>query len=391
MTKRLKMTALAVLLCGSGYVLASERMVAVSGTAVSAQPVAAAVTVAGPESAGAGTVIEISWTGPEDDSNYITVVAAGAKPTEYNDYTRISRGSPLKVQVPDAVGDHEIRYIDQSAKVVLAMQPIMLTPVAATVSAPATAPAGSHIEVDWTGPRTPGDYITVVEAGAPDNEYNDYVRVGNTETVSVQVPDELGNYEVRYILNLSKRVLAAAPVVLEPVSATLDIQNRPVPGGNVAVAWTGPKNRGDYIAVAARSAPHKYLTYTRVGDKPVVSLKVPDTEGDYLLTYVINSSKRILASTPLTLAQAAGSVTAPSSVAAGTVISVEWTGPSNRNDFIEIVAADAQEDARPLAATRTAQGSPLSLHAPAIPGAYTIRYMMRDTKEVLASASVEVE
>ena len=355
------------------------------------EPAAQSATVDGREAAGSGEVIKVSWTGPGEGHDYITVVAADAKAEVYNDYARVGSGNPVKLQVPDAVGDYEIRYVEQASKTVLGTQSIVLIPVEATVKGPDTALAGSHVEVRWTGPRTPSDYITVVEAGAPAAEHNDYVRVGDQDTVKFQMPDQLGNYEIRYVIDITKRVLASTPITLEPVSATVEVQNAPVPGGKVVVDWTGPRNASDYVAVVARSAPTKALDYVRVGDNPVVTLKAPEEEGEYLITYVISSSKRILASTPLALAQAAGSVSAPASVQAGSVINVEWSGPANRNDFIEIVAADATPDTSPMASTRTSQGSPLAVHAPAVPGTYQVRYMMRDTKEVLASTTIEIE
>lgn len=96
-------------------------------------------------------------------------------------------------------------------------------------------------------------------------------------------------------------------------------------------------------------------------------------------------------SLPVTLAETAGTITVPDSVVAGSVIEVTWSGPGNRQDFIEVVPMDATPETAPLAATRVSQGSPLSVHAPAIPGIYQVRYMMRDTKEVLTSRQVEVK
>lgn len=355
------------------------------------EAVTSAASVDGPEATGSASTIEVSWTGPDEQNDYITVVTKDAKDEEYINYARVRNKNPVSIQVPDAVGDYEIRYVDQASKTVLGRQSIVLTPVQATLSSPETALAGSNIEVDWTGPQTPNDYITIAEAGAPDAEYDNYVRVRDKTPVTLMAPDQLGNYEIRYVISASKRVLASVPITLEPVSATVEIQNTPVPGGNVTVAWTGPANPHDYIAIAPRATPAKYVTYARVRDEPVVTLKVPDDEGDYLVTYVISSSKRILASTPLALAEASGSVSAAASAEAGSVISVTWQGPSNRNDFIEIVPAEAAADVPALVATRTSQGSPLSVHAPAIPGTYQIRYMMRDTGEVLASTSIEIE
>lgn len=349
-------------------------------------------TVDGPEAAGAGTLIEIAWSGPNAGGDYITVVTPEAKDEHYGPYTRTSRGSPLKLQAPDALGQHEIRYVLADGAKVLARQAIELTPVEASVSGPESIGAGGTIEVQWNGPDSPGDYITVVEIGAPDGEYNAYARTARGSPARLIVPDGLGKYEIRYVLDSSSRVLASAPLAIVPVSATLELLSTAVPGGKASVAWTGPNNQGDYVTIVPKgAAPGKYLDYVRTSRGSPVSLKMPAEKGEYELRYVIDSSNRVLASVPLSLADTTGSISAPASVVAGAIIEVEWTGPGNRQDFIEVVAANAAADAMPLAATRVSQGSPLSVHAPAVPGVYQIRYMMRDTKEVLATTQVEIK
>ncbi|MDD3756618.1 MAG: VWA domain-containing protein [Advenella sp.] len=349
-------------------------------------------TVSGPETAQAGTVIEVTWSGPNGSGDYITIVTPEAKDSEYGVYKRTASGEVLRLQVPDALGTHEIRYVQNKDRQVLARQTVELTPVEATVSGPESVGAGGTIEVQWTGPDSPGDYITVVEAGAPDKEYNNYARTASRNPVSLVVPDGLGNYEIRYVLNNSKRVLASQPINITPVSARLELLNTAVPGGKVTVAWTGPDNQSDYVTVVPKGAPaNKYLDYARTSSGSPLVIKMPAQVGEYELRYVLNSSTRVLASLPVTLAETAGTITVPDSVVAGSVIEVTWSGPGNRQDFIEVVPMDATPETAPLAATRVSQGSPLSVHAPAIPGIYQVRYMMRDTKEVLTSRQVEVK
>lgn len=348
-------------------------------------------TIDAPEMAKAGTVIAITWSGPNNSGDYITIVKPEAKDDEYGVYSRTSSGTTLELQAPDALGSHEIRYVQNEDRKVLARQKIELTPVEATVSGPDRIGAGGTIEVQWTGPNSPGDYITVVEVGAPDDEHNDYARTTSGSPLTFLVPDGLGKYEIRYVLNISKRVLASQPLTIEPVSARLELKNTAVPGGKATVEWTGPNNQSDYITVVPKGAPaDKHLDYARTTSGSPVSIQMPEELGDYELRYIMSSSKRILASLPLSLADTVGSISAPASVVAGTAIEVTWSGPGNQQDFIEVVPTDATPETTVIAATRVSQGSPLFVHAPAIPGIYQIRYMMRDTKEVLTSTQIEV-
>ncbi len=79
------------------------------------------------------------------------------------------------------------------------------------------------------------------------------------------------------------------------------------------------------------------------------------------------------------------------SAVAGSAVEVNWTGPDNQDDFIEIVTIGATPDTKPVSAARTTQGSPLSLFAPGTAGEYEVRYMMRSNKEILAVAPLIVE
>ncbi len=355
------------------------------------KPPLPSATVEAPEMAGAGTVIEIVWSGPNARNDYISIVTADAKETDHGVYSRTTNGTPLKLQAPDALGRHEIRYVQAEGRKVLARQAIELIPIEAAVSGPDSIGAGGSIEVQWSGPNSPNDYITVVEIGAPDKEHNDYARTANGNPAKFLVPDGLGKYEIRYVLANSQRVLASSPLTIGPVSASLELMNVAVPGGKATVSWTGPDNRGDYVTIVPKGAPAgKHLEYARTSSGSPVVIKMPVAVGEYELRYVLNSSKRVLASVPVILAETTGSITAPASVAAGSVIEVEWSGPGNRQDFIEVVTLDAAPNATPLAATRVSQGSPLSVHAPAVPGVYQIRYMMRDTKKILTSTQIEV-
>ncbi|MFN4100868.1 MAG: VWA domain-containing protein, partial [Pararhodobacter sp.] len=133
-------------------------------------------SVQAPAEIPAGSVFNVIWTGPNDRQDYITIVPAGAPQNDYGDYWRTNRGDPARVMAPDALGAHELRYVHSETRRVLASQPVTLTPVSATLTATDESMGGAVVEVVWEGPDNPQDYITVVEAGAPEGAYNDYWR-----------------------------------------------------------------------------------------------------------------------------------------------------------------------------------------------------------------------
>jgi Ca-activated chloride channel family protein len=349
-------------------------------------------TLEAPASVAAGAEFEVSFSGPNGKGDYITIVEVGAKNGKFLNYAYTRAGSPVKITAPDGLGTYEVRYFYNPSDKTLSTIEIEVTSVSATLEAPESVVAGADFEVNWSGPSSKGDYISIVAAGAEKGKFLDYAYTRAGSPAKITAPDALGEYEVRYVVGQSKRIMASRPISLTPVSATLSIENNPIPGGKIEVNWSGPNNKNDYITIVEVGSPEGKFTsyaYSRNGSPAV--FKVPKELGAFEVRYVMGKSKRTLTSIAITLTPASGSVSAPAKVKAGGVVEVTWTGPANKNDFIEIVAAGADVNAQPLSKASVSQGSPLSLFAPGSTGKYEVRYNMRDNKEILASAPLSVE
>lgn len=61
----------------------------------------------------------------------------------------------------------------------------------------------------------PRDKVTIVAADAPADEDGDYKRVGGGDSATLVVPETAGDYEIRYLLNASGRMIASKPVRVE--------------------------------------------------------------------------------------------------------------------------------------------------------------------------------
>ncbi|NNF99469.1 MAG: hypothetical protein HKM93_08835 [Desulfobacteraceae bacterium] len=162
----------------------------------------------------AGSDIQITWIGPNNKGDYITIVPKGTDEKTYFNYTYTSNGSPLKLKEPDTPGDYEIRYVLNQSKKVLARTAIKLTKVSAQVKAPASVKAGTSFQVDWQGPNYKGDYITIVPAGAKEGEYLSYSYTSGGTPATLKAPVQPGNYEIRYILNQSRTALARTSIII---------------------------------------------------------------------------------------------------------------------------------------------------------------------------------
>ncbi len=345
-----------------------------------------------PDSVAAGAAFDVAWTGPDNQGDFITIVEVGADVGEYGDYAYTQNGAVSEISAPDAVGTYEIRYVLGNSDRTLVSRTIEVTAVSGTLEVPQSVPAGSEFDVSWTGPDNSNDYIAVAKVGAPEGTDLDFARTREGSTVTITAPDDIGTYEIRYVIYASDRTLVSKTIELTAVTGTLEIINSPVPGGKIEVEWTGPDNGNDYITIAEVGSPEgtdMNFARTRKGSPAVFDL--PRALGAFEIRYVLYGSDRTLVSIPIVLAPASATLAATQTVAPGGIVQVKWTGPGNRNDFIEIVPAGSDADTRPITEARTVQGSPLSLFAPGSAGLYEVRYKMRDTKEVLASTDLSVE
>ena len=267
--------------------------------------------------------------------------------------------------------------------------------VEATLEAPASAPAGSTLRVQWTGPHNPYDTIVIVPAGAAErtrptltSEYTNDKSV----PVGIVVPDQAGEYEVRYLDGTTLATLTNRRLSVSRVSATLSAPATVVMGQAVPVTFVGPNNQHDKIAIVPRDAPERaapksrQTTYTNREGKVYVS--APDRAGAYELRYLTAQTGSTLGRAALTVVPASTTLTAPDTAPAGTSIEVKWQGPDNPYDKIIIVPAGTPEqrgvDSR--FSSYPEHSGVTRVRAPDRVGAYEIRYVTAQGMITLARA-----
>jgi Ca-activated chloride channel family protein len=121
------------------------------------------------------------------------------------------------VDAPIDPGPAEIRYMSGQGARVLARRPILAVAPKVTLHAPARAPAGSMVTVEWTGPKNNGDYLTIVPKSARDGTSFQTAPAARGSPSKLGGPAAPGACEVRYMSGQGNRVLAR--VDLELVAA----------------------------------------------------------------------------------------------------------------------------------------------------------------------------
>ncbi len=193
------------------YVTGKSKVLATAKTKV----VAATASLQAPDSAMSGGTVTVTWQGPNGPDDFITAVPPDSEDGAYLDYAYTRDGKELKINLPLKTGAFELRYVTGNGNRVLVRRALTLTPAKVVLECADTVKAGGRLEITWQGPNGAADYITLVKAGAPPEAYGDYRYTRDGQTVSLSVPSEPGQYEVRYNNEKETAVLAKKPITVE--------------------------------------------------------------------------------------------------------------------------------------------------------------------------------
>ncbi|RFU13879.1 VWA domain-containing protein, partial [Rhodobacteraceae bacterium W635] len=288
-------------------------------------------TLDGPQSGVAGSTHSYDWTGPATEGDWIGFYRPGNTANHgYDAITGVAEvidGEPrVELRLPPDPGRYELRYIAASGREMLARLPVEITPAPASVQVAAPGTAGAQASATWTGPGYPGDWIGFYN---PDNTANHgYDAITRQEVtdgqprVALRYPPEPGTYELRYVMELGRTVLARQQVQVQDVQASLNAPVEGVAGSEVEIDWTGPANPGDWIGFynPDNTANHGYDAITRqeISDgQPTIRLRLPPEPGRYELRYIMDQGRRTLAARPFTVTEVSATLEAPSEAIAG--------------------------------------------------------------------------
>ncbi|MFP7671966.1 VWA domain-containing protein [Marivita sp. S0852] len=348
-----------------------------------------------PAAAVAGSTIQVGWVGPDDKGDYIGIGAAGADGADmWQNSALTSSGNPVELLVPTVTGPHVIQYFKRAERESLGGSEIQVTPVDVTLSAPASAPAGSDIIVEWTGPDYTEDYIGIGRVGANgSDQWENWTYTSAGTPAKLVVPGTPGDYEITYFLRQDRTPAQTIAFTATEISATLVAPTEAAAGSMIEVGWTGPNYPDDYIGIGRVDATGsaKWENWVQIRDGNPIDLLMPATPGEYLITYFQRQDRTPLASIPITLKPLDATVTAPATAMAGEVIEVNWTGPDYQKDYIGIGRVGAKGASRWENWTRTSEGSPLKLTMPATAGDYVITYFQQQDRTPVATVPITLQ
>ena len=193
-------------------------------------------TLMAPAQVSAGAEFSVTWEGPDNELDFISIVAADAADKEYGAYVYTQHGSPARLTAPEDPGPHEVRYLTGQSYAVLARVPIQVLPVSASVTGPESAEARSVAVVKWEGPDNDLDYVIILPAGADPAAQGAYAYTSRGPELRIETPAEPGQYEFRYMTGGKNKMLASQPVTVtpRPVPGKLQVTNSQRPTGSLA-------------------------------------------------------------------------------------------------------------------------------------------------------------
>jgi Ca-activated chloride channel homolog len=261
----------------------------------------------------------------------------------------------------------------------------------ASLEAPDTVGAGVELEVTWTGPNGPGDYVTIVPAGTTEWTNQDYFYTTEGNPGRLSVPASDGAYELWYVSGADKAILARRSLTVTPFSGDLLGPATVVANTEFEVAWEGPNGRLDYVTIVkAGSAAWTNEDYFYTADGTTGTLLAPLEPGAYELWYVIGSDRSPQLAEPITVTAASATLEGPDDVARGASFEVTWTGPNGPGDYVTIVAKGADATAY-LSYFYTRDGNPGTLTAPDAAGEYELRYIPGQAYVVVETVPITVK
>jgi len=262
----------------------------------------------------------------------------------------------------------------------------------ASLTAPASGPAGGMVSVDWTGPDAEMDYIDTALPGAENGAYvtYDYTHKGNP--LQLRLPADPGDYVIRYVLADGYQVLAQTPITVTERAFSVEGPATAPVGSQQQIAWTGGGFDEDFVTVAAPGDDgNAYVTYAYARDGNPLALRMPLEPGEYEIRYVVGQDGSIAARQGVTVTDIAVSLTAAATAPAGGTLPVAFEGPAYDTDYIAFVTP-GDGPLGYVTYAYTSAGSPVDVPVPDQPGAYELRYVSTVAGErVFATQSVTVE
>ncbi|QIB34276.1 vWA domain-containing protein [Ancylobacter pratisalsi] len=255
------------------------------------KPAMPSATLSAPDSAPAGSVLAVGFTATKNAFDYVYLLdTKGERVAE----AAVGEQNPLSLRLPFEPGSYELVYSNRSAGII-ARRPLAVTKAEVMLKAPESAPAGSLIEIDWTGPAAEHDSIQLLDATG---ERVADVAVSDGNPATLRLPFTQGRFTLVYSFN-NQDPIFSRPISLSEGKVTMTAPGRAQVGSEVTITWVGPDAPYDNIQLVRQSDGER-ISYDYVKAGIPLTFRMPDDPGLYEFLYVFGDRDTI-ARRPITV------------------------------------------------------------------------------------------
>ncbi len=366
--------------------------------ALEAEPTSLNVTVSAPQEVTTGAVFEISWAGTINGQDFLTIVPMGAEERTIDNHLRAKDNIEGRLTAPGTPGLYELRYVLEEGRRVLASQTVEVVEAEVTVSAPQEVTTGAVFEISWAGTINGQDFLTIVPMGAEERTIDNHLRAKDNTEGRVTAPGTPGLYELRYVLEEGRRVLASQTVEVIEAEIGITGPDKVRAGETVDVTWSSTINSNDFITIVPAGAGAGTINkHIRTRSNTEGRLSAPDEAGLYEIRYVLEEGRATLSSITLEVVHADApldkgtGLSVPGVAAPGDTITVKWATPGTGADQRIALARRNQSDFSWISAQRIGKAREIELAVPDESGLYEVRFLDLSEQAILGRSVVEVK
>lgn len=249
----------------------------------------------------AGAEIQVDWTGPANKGDYISIAEPQMENKKYLFYGYVREGNKTKLRMPPDDGEFELRYVSGQTAEIWARKRLTIEVPTVSIVSPSQTSTGNTLTMEWQGPANKGDYITIAEPGSEGKKYLSYKYIKKGGKAVVEVPEEPGSYELRYVSAAQGRIWFEAPLEVTIREELISADAEVTAGKKFKVSWQNKGFGGQYIGIFPKGSAddEAYKSYTYTKNKTSNTMTAPKEAGDYELRYMSGGKKQVWARTSL--------------------------------------------------------------------------------------------
>lgn len=257
-----------------------------------------------PEKVIVGADVKVEWSGPSSPEDILFVAPRDLptyiKPSDLSYTASAEEGETLTLPTPAKEGLWEVRYFSWDNEVSISFAEFETVLPEVTLNGPHRVPAGSPIEVEFTGRGGKGDIVFWSEPNEPVDLYYKYEHEGRQDALEDDIedgspllmvaPTKPGDYEIRFFNVKYGGLLARHSIEVTLPNVILDIPESMQVGTRFEVVIkNSPNAPGDIVFLASteweKNTIPKDISYHHASNDKSIVITAPRQPGKYEIRY----------------------------------------------------------------------------------------------------------